>query len=146
MANEETFHLGVKALILNDKKQILILKTNPKELKKNKKIHWDLPGGRVKKGDGIEETLVKECNEELGINKIKILGHFDSLISNIKIPSGNKDLSLALIVYKCLLPKKQKIKLSFEHTEYKWASIDEAKKFLGYKYPQSFIKKLDKLF
>ncbi len=138
---EELFHLGVKALIINDNR-ILILKTNPEELKGDKTVHWDLPGGRVKKGDDIETTLRKEVKEELGIEDIEIVGHFDSFISNLKIPTDNGYVGLALIVYICKIKNDSKIKLSFEHTEYKWASIDEAKKLLIYKYPESFIKKL----
>jgi 8-oxo-dGTP diphosphatase len=141
---EELFHLGIKALIVRDNK-ILILKTNPEELKCNKTVHWDLPGGRVKKGDDIETTLRKEVKEELGIEDIDIVDHFDSFISNLKIPTDKGDVSLALIVYTCKIKTDSKIRLSSEHTEYKWASIDEAKELLSYKYPQSFIKKLDSI-
>ncbi|MBU5687829.1 MAG: NUDIX hydrolase [Candidatus Aenigmatarchaeota archaeon] len=143
MSNEEQYHLGIKALILNKQNQVLILKTNPEELKGDKTIHWDLPGGRVKKGDSIETTLRKEVKEELDIDKIEILSHFDSFISNIRIPVKDYDVGLILFVYKCKIDENSKIKLSFEHTEYKWASIEEAKELLSYKYPKSFIEKLD---
>ncbi len=142
--NEQKFHVGVKALILNDKNEILILKANPEELKTRKIPHWDLPGGRIKGNDSIEETLLKEVEEELGTRKIKILDHFDTHVSNLTIPIENETVSLLLIVYKCKL-LDNKIKLSFEHLEYMWCNIDEAKELLKVKFANSFIEKLDSL-
>lgn len=142
---EQKFHVGVKALILNDKNEILILKANPKEMRQQQPSHWDLPGGRIKENDSLEETLLKEINEELGINNIKILEHFDTCVSNLKIPLDNEIVSLLLIVYKCKLYNNTNFRLSFEHLEYKWASIDEAKELLKVKFPNSFIEKLDNL-
>lgn len=142
---EEKFHVGVKALILNDKDEILILKATP-YITKDYPDHWDLPGGRVKRGDSIEETLRKELKEELGVGDIQILEHFDTHISNFKIPLENETVSLLLIVYKCRLLNNQKFELSTEHLEYKWASINEAKELLKVKFPESFIEKLSSLF
>lgn len=143
--SEQKFHVGVKALILNDKNEILILKANPSELREQA-IHWDLPGGRIKGNDSIEETLRKEIKEELGIDSIEIQNHFDTHIANFKIPLDNETVGLILIIYKCKLPSYDIIfKLSSEHLEYKWASIDEAKELLGVKFSQSFIEKLDRL-
>ena len=141
---EEKFHVGVKALILNDKNEILILKANPEEMRQNQPTHWDLPGGRVKGNDSLEETLRKEVQEELGIDNIDMLEHFDTGISNLRIPLDNETVSLLLIVYKCKIhDNSSHLKLSLEHLEYKWVSIDEAKESLKVKFPNSFIKKLD---
>ncbi|MBI4163775.1 MAG: NUDIX hydrolase [Candidatus Aenigmarchaeota archaeon] len=145
--NEQKFHVGIKALILNEKKQILIFKANPAELKGDKIAHWDLAGGRIKEGDSVEETLRKEVEEETGVDgkNLEVLDPFHGSISNIKIPIGDEKFGLVLFVYLCKLHTNQEFKLSFEHTEYKWASIDEAKKLLSYKYAKSFTEKLDEL-
>lgn len=142
--NEQKFHVGIKALIMNDQKEILILKANPKELV-DEKAHWDLPGGRIKEGDSVEETLRKEIKEELGVEGFRIIKPISGSISNIKIPVGNEKFGLVLFVYLCELNVTKKFKLSFEHTEYKWASVEEAKKLLSVKFPQSFIDELDEL-
>ena len=149
--SEQKYHLGIKALIMNENNEILILKANPDELKQQGKTsdaehrqavaHWDLPGGRVKKGDSIEETLLKECEEELGTRGIEIIEPFDFMVSNMKIPEGDEMLGLILFVYLCRTSQR-KFALSSEHTEYRWASVSEAKELLAFKYPQSFIKKL----
>ncbi len=141
---EQKFHVGVKALILNENNEILLLRTNPKEMKIEEIEHWDLPGGRIEGDDSIEETLYKEVEEELGTRNIEIVEHFDTLISNIKIPLEDETVGLMLIVYRCKLADSQ-FKLSFEHLEYKWCNIEEAKELLKVKFPKSFIEKLDSL-
>jgi 8-oxo-dGTP diphosphatase len=143
--NEQKFHVGVKALVLNENNEILLLRANPEEMS-NKLEHWDLPGGRIEGNDSIEATLVKEVEEELGTRDIEIIEHFDTFISNFKIPVEDGSVSLMLIVYKCKLSdNNMKFKLSSENLEYKWVTIQEAKELLRVKYPESFIQKLDSL-
>ena len=143
--DEEKFHLGIKALIMNDKNQILLLKANPKNLKGNTPEHWDLPGGRVERSSTIEETLFREIREELGIKSIDIVDQFDVFISNMKIPLENESVGLILLVFTCKLNYKSDFTLGPEHLEYRWFNIDDAKKLLKLKYPESFIQKLDSL-
>lgn len=141
---EQKFHAGVKALIMNENKQILALRINPVDFNRPIEDHWDLPGGRIKENDSIEKTLHKEVEEELGIKEIQISELFDVCIANYDVLLENESVSLILIVYKCKLPdKKQKFKLNFEHLEYRWASLSEAKNLLSFKFPESFIGKLD---
>ena len=71
------------------------------------------------------------------------MNQFDASVSNLKIPVGNEIFGLILFVYLCKFKEEKEFNLSFEHTEYKWCSIDEAKELLGVKFPKSFIDKLD---
>ncbi|HLD57900.1 MAG TPA: NUDIX hydrolase [archaeon] len=143
--NEQKFHVGIKALVLNERNQILLLKANPAELKGDKIAHWDLAGGRIKEGDSVEQTIKKEIEEELGVdgNGVEVIRPFDGSISNIKIPIGDEKFGLVLFVYLCKLHTNQEFKLSEEHTEWKWASVDEAKTLLSYKFAKGFVDKLD---
>ncbi len=146
--NEQKFHIGIKALIRNAKNEVLVLKANPAELKGGTPVHWDLPGGRIEKGDSAFETLKKEVKEELGIdgNLVKVIGLFDASISNLKIPLENEVVGLALFTYLCnLSDEKAEFTLNAEHTELKWANIEEAKKLLSFKFSKEFIGKLDSL-
>lgn len=142
--NEKKFHVGIKALVQDDKDHFLILKINPAELKENKNgIYWDLPGGRIKQGDSMEKTLKKEMQEEIGYKgEIKNIKMVHGSISNIEIPSGDEWLGLVLFVYSCKI-RPEKIKLSNEHIDYKWASREEAKKLLAVKFSKDFIEKFD---
>jgi len=145
MEEAAEFNIGIKALITNDKNEILLLKAGHEETKHTKIDFWDFPGGRIKQGYGIEDTLRREVEEELGIpgEDIKTESIFDATISNFKQLHGR--LFLMLIVYKCRLLGSKKFKLSNEHSECKWLPIDEAKKLLGTKFPKSFTDKLDEL-
>ena len=146
MADEAVFHIGIKALFLNEKNEILLLKAGIKETMHTKVEFWDLPGGRIQPGQSIADTLLREINEELGISgtSVKIGEIFDASISNFKVSHG-QNVSLMLITYLCSLNKRAEFKLSDEHTEWKWVPVSKAKEMLNIKFPQSFIKRLDVL-
>ena len=141
---ERKFHIGVKALI-TDGGRILILKTNSIGMHHDHPDHWDLPGGRIEENDSVEKTLHKELKEELGVENVNVLGDFDTGISNLSYKVDGDDVGLMLMVYRCSLADNTSFKLSSEHLEYKWASIDEAKELLKIKFSNSFIEKLDEL-
>jgi len=50
-------------LVLNPKKEILFIYRNDK---------WDLPKGKIEKGESIQETAIREVEEECGISHLKI--------------------------------------------------------------------------
>ncbi|TMM32029.1 NUDIX domain-containing protein [Polaribacter aestuariivivens] len=51
-------------LVLNDKKEVLFIFRNGT---------WDLPKGRIEKGETIPETAVREVEEECGITNLKLV-------------------------------------------------------------------------
>ncbi len=51
---------AVKAIILNDKKQILLLQRNPKNSDTD---NWDLPWGLIEDWEEKEVALVREIEE-----------------------------------------------------------------------------------
>ena len=57
-AKEDTFNLGVKALIRNPDKEILLLERKSK-FNKN---YWDLPGVRLQKGESLLKSLQLPSN------------------------------------------------------------------------------------
>lgn len=52
--------LGPRAIILNEKQQILLVKHTYQSA-------WYLPGGGVEKGETIRQALLRELSEEVGI-------------------------------------------------------------------------------
>lgn len=144
--NEDCFHLGIKALIRNREGKILLLKTNPAELKGyNGEPYWDIPGGRIQRGDSIEECLKREVKEETGITSIKSFKPFLMALSPLRIPVDDTDFGLILSVYLCEVENIENIKLSKEHLSGEWFSPKEASELLEFKYPKEFTEKLSGL-
>jgi 8-oxo-dGTP diphosphatase len=141
---EKIYHLGIKVLIQDPSGKILLLKVNQAKFKNpSVEDYWDIPGGRVLDGHTIEETLLREVEEETGLTNLESFSHFETIISNIEIPlkEGGK-VGLILSIYNCLVPHSPSIKLSEENTEYAWVFPEEASRFLSYKYPLDFIEKI----
>jgi 8-oxo-dGTP diphosphatase len=139
------FYVGIKALIIKDKK-ILLLSSGKEELSSTmrKRIFWDLPGGKIETGEQIEETLMREVSEETGVSKrdLKIARLFDVSVSNFKISHGQY-IPLILVTYICKLKNpSRKFRLSNEHARYEWVDVEVAAARLSAKFNKSFIKKL----
>ena len=98
---------SVEAVISkNDSLLFLRRKINPV------KGEWWFPGGRIRKGETLEETLYREVKEETGLDVI------ESELINVysRIFDGRHDISIA---YLCNC-KGDKIILNNEHSEYRY--------------------------
>lgn len=137
---EDTFHLGVKALITNSDK-VLLLQVNKKQLSGETREYWDLPGGRIQQGQTIEETLRRELEEETGIKDVRNTKLLGMCLSNIRIPMGDgEDVGLVLAVFACEIDLEVEITLTSEHIGYNWFTKEEAAELLSVKYPQDFVQ------
>lgn len=144
MANEDVFHLGIKALIRNKQGKFLVLHANPKYNSGVTPDHWDLPGGRAQKGDSIEETLHREVKEEIGVETIKIIKLLDASLSKIRIINGQ--FGLILFTYLCSMEETDHVTLTDdEHTEYRWCSPNEAAELLRTKFSDTLVEIVRKL-
>lgn len=147
--NEDIFHLGIKAIIRNTDGKILLLKVNPKNLKETMDWHgeayWDIPGGRIRKGDTPEVTLQREVAEETGITSFKTMTPFFMTVANIRIPIGEDTVGLILSTYVCDVGNITEMKVSNEHVDVGWFTSHEAADLLSFKYQKEFTEKLAKL-
>ncbi len=136
---EDCFHLGVKALMRNEQRKILLLQVNPASLRgKVTEPYWDIPGGRVQRGDTIEQTVRREVTEETGIDAVQNLQPLHIVLSNIRIPLPSGDVGLILAVYTCTIANDVKIILSNEHISWGWFAPSRAASLLTFKYPPEF--------
>ena len=118
MHNINELHFASKCVILNKENKFLVLRrTNYSNCGRDK---WDFPGGSVNQDEDVNESIKRELREEL---QIEIENPKVFKISSGKgIPSGQ--FIFVLFASKILNVKKG-IKLSNEHSEYKWISLDE---------------------
>lgn len=111
MTNDKRMEMGVKALILNNGKFLVMHNNGVKE------DLWELPGGRMEFGETAEETLKREIQEEtgLGIKPIKLLDTWNLVEENHQITG---------IIYLCKLEEGE-VRLSDEHDAFQWLGTDE---------------------
>ena len=133
---EQLFQIGIKAIIRNDENQILLLKN---------KDYWDIPGGRIDQGEDTETTLLRELNEEIGVNHIAQKQLWDVVKAVKQLPYGNMMTSLMLIVYRVQLPADQIPHSCEPGTTLHWVRPEEAANRLKNKYPGSFCQAIAQL-
>jgi len=128
MAKDDTFHLGVKALLRDPEGKILLLGLSdlPPGLDA-REAYWDLPGGRVQRGEGLESALRREVEEETGLHLETTGPLVGATRTDFRFKLGDDaDIGLILFAYLVQLPDRPEVILSSEHSEAWWATPDEA--------------------
>ena len=95
-----------KAVIVKDNKALILLRASSEK----KGGRWDLPGGHLNEGEELMEGLLREVYEETGL----------TLAEPVESLYTKENTSF----FKAGMPQED-IKLSHEHTEYKFISVDE---------------------
>jgi 8-oxo-dGTP pyrophosphatase MutT (NUDIX family) len=138
---EDCFHLGVKVLLCNEKNRILLLEKQHRI----KGTYWDLPGGRMQKGETILETLRREVEEETGLQNLKGIQPFDMILTNLRIPTIQGEVGLILSVYRGNIDSSFIPLLSSEHIDFDWFSFSDSALLLKDQYPATFVDKIAQL-
>jgi 8-oxo-dGTP diphosphatase len=116
MSNAEKFYVSQKAILVNDKGEILAIRRT--ESAPSWPLHWDLPGGVLDYGEDMEKSIVREIIEETGLSVTNL-----KVISAISSFSDQNDF-WATVCY-VANPVTDKVKLSFEHDDFRWVAPDE---------------------
>ncbi len=113
MSYNHKFRISVHAVITDDNQNVLLLKPTYGNRR------WGLPGGSPEPPETIQDTLLRECKEEIGCD------------INIEYLSGvyfHKEHDSYVFIYKCSLEKDMSVQLSSEHSDYLYTSIDDLSK------------------
>ena len=127
----KSYGLTVRGIIRNDSGEILIVKRHPKS--KTDPEMWELPGGKVEKGEHFADVLVREIKEETNLDVN--VGDFCEAVQN----DYSHKRTVQLMMY--LDDVEGSVEISEEHTEYMWASIE---KIESLELSSSFKKVLEK--
>lgn len=113
--------VALKGIVQNNKK-ILIVKRHDKD--EQGAGTWEFPGGKLEFGEGFSDCLEREFLEEVGLN-ISV----DELLyaTNFKT---DPERQVILLCFKCSVNNTSDVKLSFEHSDFLWASREDAEKLL----------------
>ena len=110
--------IQVTCAIIEDNDQILCAQRSEKM---SLPLKWEFPGGKLEKGETLEDCLKREIKEELGL-KITIL---ERLPSNTHRYFENKIIKL--IPFRCSLQTSE-INLK-EHSKIEWTTISKLEDF-----------------
>jgi 8-oxo-dGTP diphosphatase len=114
MTLEKPYIVSVYAVLRNEKGEFLLLRRA--ENSHSNPGKWDLPGGKLIHGELLDEAVVREVWEETGISIVpgEIAGY-----ATFELP----EKKVIAIVYNGGYIIAD-VKLSHEHTEYVWSSLD----------------------
>ncbi len=122
-------HFRQKAIITNSEGKLLVMFDA-------KQLLWDLPGGHVDMPELHDDALRREVQEELGA---KILSYTIEFIHTRH--STKSDNYHIVVCYQTVIDRTD-IKLSDEHTEYKYVTPAEIFNLKTEPYLQELAKKL----
>ena len=111
------YGLTVRGVIKNDADEILIVKRHPKS--RTDPEMWELPGGKVEKGEFFVDALIREIKEETDLDGE--IGEFCEAVQNDYMHKR----TVQLIMY--LEDISGEVKISDEHTDWMWAGLEELK-------------------
>lgn len=106
--------------------EFLLLKRSDKE---NYPGLWQMVSGKIKIKEKAYQTALREIKEETGIVPLKLW-----VVPNVNsFYSHHTDELNFIPVFAGLVDDSSEVKLSDEHSEFKWVRLEEAKELLAWK-------------
>ena len=116
----EKIKLSVCGLVIYSERFLIVKRSETDDFLPNS---WEFPGGSVETSETIPEALMRELQEEIGLDmstaRAELIG-----ISEEYMDNGARYLQLN---YRIALSKKPVIKLSSEHVAYDWTDAQDAR-------------------
>jgi len=103
--------------------------------------HWDYPKGHVEKDETEEQTFRRELEEETGITEIKLISGYKEKIEYSFTHKG-KFIQKEVIFY-LAETEDEKVKLSDEHTGFKWLKYEDALDKVTFKNAKHLLEKAE---
>ncbi len=89
---------------------------------------WECVTGRVDQGEGFPDALEREVQEELGV---QVQPDFILRTSHFYRGALIPENEMVGVIYACSLENPETIQLSWEHSEARWVTVDEAAELLS---------------
>ena len=125
------FLAGVGALVLDPgtNRYLVLRRSDEKDFAAGA---WECVTGRLDQGEGFEDALHREVREELGV-EAKIL--FIVGTTHFHRGDARPENELVGVVYCVTVSKLDAIRLSDEHSEYRWLAAAQAAEFISGSHP-----------
>lgn len=109
--------------------KILLLKVRSKSSHDAEK--WEIPGGKVKKGEFFDQALKREFMEETGL-EINIDSVYNVIQNDYTACKTNEKVKSVQLIMK-VSSGTDEVKISAEHDDYKWFTHEELKELIDKK-------------
>ena len=103
--------------------KILLLKVRSKS--SHDANRWEIPGGKVKKGEFFDEALRREFLEATGL-KICIDSHYNTIQNDYTACKTNEEIKSIQVIMNVSVDGDV-VNISEEHDDYRWFTKDEIK-------------------
>ena len=130
----------VTILLINDEEKILILKRSNKV--NTYKGMWGGVAGYIEENEEPYETAAKEIKEEVGLKEedVELLKKLDPISFTDFYKGKQYDWKIFPFLFK--LKDKRKIKIDWEHSEYRWITPSQIKEFDTVPHLKEVVSKL----
>lgn len=128
-----------KSLLFNSGGNILLLRRSDTDIRRP--LQWDFPGGVLDPGETLEEGARREIKEESGID-VGTVSLFFARTEGAEWVTEKGDSSQRNVVrlYYAAHTDDDAVTISHEHSEYCWATFEQALKLLEYPRHKEVIK------
>lgn len=109
--------------------KILLLKVRSKSSHDAEK--WEIPGGKVKKGEFFDQALKREFKEETGL-EINIDSLYNVVQNEYTACKTNEKIKSVQLIMK-VSSATDEVEISAEHDDYKWFTREELKDLIDRK-------------
>ena len=125
------------AAVIEKEGNFLILKRSPK--KDFEPESWETVTGRLENDESPVEGILREVMEETSL-EVEVVLPLDTGF----FYRGGKEFPMVFIAYYCRYLKGE-VRITWEHSEFKWISLSEAIEMLDLKHFHVMFKNLEKL-
>ena len=101
--------------------------------------HWDFVKGKIEDDEKMKQTIIREAEEETGINDLEFINGFEERIEYF-FKRNNKTI-FKIVIFLLAETKIEKVKLSDEHIDFKWLNYEQALDQLTFDNAKTVLKK-----